>query len=172
VPSSSGPLPARVYVVGAGGSGKSTLARQLSGVMHTTPIELDLAPTTDRFALAGREEWVVEGIFLYGIEPLLDRADLIVWLDLPARTAQRRIVARHLYLSCRRQNRHRGLRRLSAFVSGMRGYYDKPAREPLSATDWDALTRALTERRLEPHLAKVAHLRHPRDVRRFRREFT
>ena len=172
MPSSSGSRPARVYIVGAGGSGKTTLARQLSGVMHTTPIELDLDPTTDRDALASREKWVVEGIFLYGIEPLLERADLIVWLDLPARTAQRRIVVRHFYLSCRRQNRHRGLRLLATFVTGMRGYYDKPAREPTSATDWDALGRALTQRRLEPYLAKVAHLRHPRDVRRFRREFT
>lgn len=163
---------ARVYIVGAGGSGKSTLARQLSGVMHTTPIELDLDPTTARHALAGTEEWIVEGIFLYGIDPLLERADLIVWLDLPARVAQRRIVVRHFYLSCRRQNRHRGLRRLVAFVRGMRRYYDRPARELTSATDWDALTRALTKRRLEPHMAKVAHLRHPRDVRSFRREFT
>ena len=99
-------------------------------------------------------------------------ADLIMWLDLPARIAQRRIVIRHFYLSCRRQNRHRGLRRLAAFVSGMRGCYDKPARETTSATDWHALTRALTERRLEPHLAKVAHLRQPRDVRWFCRKFT
>ena len=96
-------------------------------------------PTTDRDALASREKWVVEGIFLYGIEPLLERADLIVWLDLPARTAQRRIVVRHFYLSCRRRNRRRGLRLLATFVTGMRGYYDKPALKPTSATDWDAL---------------------------------
>ena len=140
--------------------------------MYTTPIELDLDPAGDRDALAGREEWIVEGIFLYGIDPLLKSADVIVWLDLPARIAQRRIVVRHFYLSCRRQNRHRGLRRLLTFVRSMRGYYGGLAREPTSATDWGALTRALTERRLEPHAAKVAHLRHPRDVRRFRREFT
>jgi MoxR-like ATPase len=163
--------PKRVYIVGAGGSGKTTLARQLSGVMHSNPTELDLDPNSDRDALAGREEWTVEGIFLYGIEPLLQRAELIVWLDLPARIAQRRIVVRHFYLSCRRQNRHRGIRRLVAFVRNMRSYYDRPAREPTSATDWEALTRALTERRLAPYMAKVAHLRHPRDVRRFRREF-
>jgi adenylate kinase family enzyme len=157
--------------MGAGGSGKSTLARHLAGVMHTTPTELDLDPTSDREALARREEWIVEGIFLYGIDPLLRRADLIVWLDLPARIAQRRIVVRHFYLSCRRRNPHRGLRRLVAFVRSMQGYYHRPAREPQSATDWEALTRALTKRRLEPYLAKVAHLRQPRDVRRFRREF-
>ena len=89
----------------------------------------------------------------------------------PARTAQRRIVVRHFYLSCR------GETAIVVFVllpprPGMRGYYNKPALEPTSATDWDALSRALTQRRLEPYLGKVAHLRHPRDVRRFRREFT
>ena len=97
---------------------------------------------------------------------------MVVWLDLPARIAQQRIVVRHFCLSCRRRNRHRGLRLLGTFVSGMCGYYDKPAREPTSATYSDDLSRALTERRLEPNLAKVAHLRRPRDVRRFRRQFT
>ena len=43
----------------------------------------------------------------------------------------------------------------------MCGYYDKPAREPTSATYSDDLSRALTERRLEPNLAKVAHVAVP-----------
>ena len=161
----------RIYIVGAGGSGKTTLARFLARVLDVEPVELDLNPFADRAALAAGDVWVVEGIFLYDIEQLLERACMIVWLDLPRRVAQRRIVSRHVKLSVQRRNRYKGTRRLVRFVRSMRRYYVKPAREPLAADDWDALSRALTIERLEAHAAKVVRLRTPRDVRRFRRQF-
>ena len=159
----------RVFIIGAGGSGKTTLAVSVARAVGVDPVELDLNPFIDRESIAARERWVVEGIFLFDIEPLLQRADVIVWLDLPRRIAQRRIVVRHFWLSARRRNRYRGLRTLIAFVRSMETYYEKPAREPAAADDWDALSRALTEQRLAPHEHKVRHLSTPRDVRRFRR---
>lgn len=157
----------RVYVIGAGGSGKTTLARRVADGLAVEPIELDLNPFADRVALAAPDSWVVEGIFLYDIEPLLERADLIVWLDLPRSVAQRRIVTRHFKLSLRGRNRYKGLRRLVSFVRAMRGYYVASAREPLAADDWGALSRALTLDRLTPHTAKVIHVRTPREARLF-----
>lgn len=53
----------------------------------------------------------------------------------------------------------------------MGDYYVKPAREPVAADDWDALSRALTQERLAPHAHKVLHLRRPREAREFLREF-
>jgi len=160
----------RVHIVGAAGSGKTTLARTLARLLEVEPVELDLNPYADRAALAEADAWVVEGIFLYGIEPLLSRADTIVWLDLPRHVAQRRIVTRHLRLSIQGRNRHKGLRRLTGFVRSMRHYYVKEAREPLAADDWDALSRALTAERLAPYTGKVAQLRTPREVRTFLRQ--
>lgn len=161
--------PQRVYIVGAGGSGKTTLARSLGDGLNVEPVELDLNPHADRAALAEADAWVVEGIFLYEIEPLLKRADTILWLDLPRRVGQRRIVTRHLRLSFLRRNRYKGLRMLFRFVRSMRHYYVKPAREPLAADDWDALSRALTVERLAPYSGKVVQLRSPREVRTFLR---
>jgi adenylate kinase family enzyme len=162
----------RVYIVGAGGSGKTRLARTLANALTIEPVELDLNPFADRTALAEcADSWIVEGIFLYDIEPLLQRATTIVWLDLPRRVAQRRIVIRHAKMSALRRNRYKGLRLLVRFVRSMRHYYDKSAREPRSADDWDALSRALTVERLAPHAAKVVQLRTPREVRTFVRQF-
>jgi uridine kinase len=161
----------RVYIVGAGGSGKTTLARALAHVLDVEPVELDRNPYADRAALAEGDAWVVEGIFLFDIERLLQRACTIVWLDPPRRVAQRRIVTRHMKLSVQGRNRYKGIRRLVRFVRSMRHYYVKPAREPLAADDWDALSRALTDARLAPHAGKVVHLRTPREVRTFRRQF-
>lgn len=161
----------RIYIIGAGGSGKTTLARTLARSVGVKPIELDLDPFADRAELAARDSWVVEGIFLYDIAPLLERADLVVWLDLPARVAQRRIVTRHFKLSLLGRNRYPGLRRMARFVRSMSSYYVKPAVEPVAADDWGALSRALTAERLAPHGHKVARLRKPADVRSFVRGF-
>ncbi|MEY2427035.1 MAG: hypothetical protein QOI61_2607 [Actinomycetota bacterium] len=162
---------ARVYILGAGGSGKTTLAAAICRALSIEPIELDVNPYADRASLALPEMWVVEGVFLYDIEPLLQRATTIVWLDLPQRVAQRRIVTRHVKLSLLRRNRYKGIRLLLQFVRSMADYYVKPAREPVAADDWAALSRALTSDRLRPHAHKVVQLRRPREARAFLREF-
>lgn len=130
--------------------------------------DFDTDVRADRQELAARDRWIIEGIFLFGIAPLLDRAELIVWLDLPLRIARRRITIRHFWLSLLRSNRHRGLRLLYRFVRGLPGYYTEAAREPEAVDDWNGITRALTVERLAPHMDKVIHLSTPASVRRFR----
>ena len=155
----------RVHIIGGGGSGKTTLARRLGAATGLPVVELDVG--ADLRALASSPEWISDGIYLYDIEPVLARADVIVWMDLPPRVAIRRIVTRHARLSLLRKNRHPGFRRMLAFAWGQREYYAAPARKPLGPTDWDALTRAATQELLEPWQSKVVHLRSPRDVRRW-----
>lgn len=161
----------RVYIVGGSGSGKSTLARQIARVLDVEAFDFDKDLRADRHALAGADRWVVEGIFLYEIEPLLGRCDVVVWLDLPLRIARRRILIRHFWLSLLGSNRHRGLRLLYRFVRDLPGYYTQPAREPTAVDDFDALSRALTASLLEPYADKVVRLSTPAEVRRFRAGF-
>jgi hypothetical protein len=163
---SPGP-PARIHVIGGGGSGKTTLARRVADVLGAPHVELDLGADIDE--VAGRPAWVTEGIFVFGVEPLLAAADVIVWLDLRWRTARNRIVRRHARLSLTGRNRHRGLRLLRTFLAGQRRYYTAPAREPRGPTDFDAITRAATERLLAPHASKLVHLTRPAQVREWAR---
>lgn len=97
----------RVHVIGGPGTGKTTLGRSIAAELEVSLVELDRAiayrpPRTggalpfasweragwdDRLlaasALADEPAWVSEGIYAGWTEPLVARADLVVWLDLP-----------------------------------------------------------------------------------------
>jgi adenylate kinase family enzyme len=157
----------RIHVIGGGGSGKTTLARKLAAARGLPLWELDRQGQLEE--IAKQPKWVMEGIFLYHVELAFERATAIIWLDLPQAIATRRIVTRHIGLSLRRRNRYPGLRALIQFVADQRAYYTRGARVPESATDWTALSRAATERALEPFRDKVVRLATPSEVRRFSR---
>ena len=162
--------PQRIYIIGGGGSGKTTLGRQVARALGLDLTELDGSSGAGERARGSH--WVIEGIFVWGTAVWLERADLIVWLDLPWRVARRRILTRHLRLTAAGTNPHRGWRLLWQFLRSQRRYYTAPAREPAGPADWDTITRAATARLLRGHEAKVVVLRSPRAVRRWRRAFT
>jgi hypothetical protein len=162
--------PQRVYIIGGGGSGKTTLGRQVARALGLDLTELDGSSGVGERAHGSR--WVIEGIFVWGTAVWLERADLVVWLDLPWRVARRRILTRHLRLTAAGANPHRGWQLLWQFLRSQRRYYTGPAREPAGPADWDAITRAATARLVRGHEAKVVVLRSPREVRRWRRAFT
>jgi len=162
--------PQRIYIIGGGGSGKTTLGRQVARALELDLTELDGSSGAGERARGSR--WVIEGIFVWGTAVWLERADLVVWLDLPWRVARRRILTRHLRLTAAGANPHRGWRLLWQFLRSQRRYYTGPAREPAGPADWDAITRAATARLVRGHEAKVVVLRSPREVRRWRRAFT
>jgi hypothetical protein len=107
---------------------------------------------------------LVEGAQLWDVERFLDVADLIVWLDLSPMVTIPRIVTRHVKLSLRGRNRHRGLRLLARFVRAQPSYYRGPARQPTGPLDFSQ-TRAGTDATLRPHRDRVVQLRTPRAVR-------
>jgi hypothetical protein len=152
---------ARVFVTGAAGSGKTTLAPRFGPPVY----EMDRGEAPDD--LDG--EWVVEGVYTWDIEKYLTRADVIVWLDLPMRTTIPRILRRHVTLSARGRNPHKGLRLLWHFLRAHPDYYRGPLKIAEHAEDWDSVRRAATEHALAPHMDRVVHLATTREVRWFSR---
>ena len=155
---------ARIHVIGAGGSGKTTLARRLGALLGLPVYELDRGGRGPE-DVARDAAWVTEGIFLFGMGPLFEAAEEIIWLDLPFRVCARRILFRHLRLSLARRNPHKGLRRLVRFLRGMRRYHSTTAaRVPARPDDWDALSRAATAEALRPFASKTVVLSSARAV--------
>ncbi|SHJ01459.1 hypothetical protein [Wenxinia saemankumensis] len=86
----------RVMIIGAPGSGKSTLARTLGGLTGLPVFHMDhihhlpgwqQRPRAERLEMAGEiersERWIFEGGLSETYHRRAERADVIVWLDLP-----------------------------------------------------------------------------------------
>jgi adenylate kinase family enzyme len=101
----------RVSVVGNAGSGKSRLAERIARIIRAPYVELDAihhlagweAIDPDEFlarvtALSATDAWVIDGNYRTVVVdgPVWQRADTIVWLDLPRRTVMRQVTARSL----------------------------------------------------------------------------
>lgn len=105
--------PQRVVVAGISGAGKTTTASVISARLQLPHLEIDALfhgpDWTEREAflddvrrfVAG-PRWVTEWQYPVARALLLDRAELMVWLDLPTRTAMRRVVSRTVRRRIRR----------------------------------------------------------------------
>jgi adenylate kinase family enzyme len=100
----------RVSVVGCSGSGKSTVGRRLARDLDVPYIELDSIYHQPGWVPLPRDEfrrrvaemtaasgWVIDGNYGSSVQPLVwDRADTVVWLDLPRPTVMRQVIWRTL----------------------------------------------------------------------------
>lgn len=101
-------MASRIVVKGASGSGKTTLAAALADALRAPHVELDALhhgpdwsePPLEVFrrrvteATSG-ERWIVDGNYDRKLaDLLLERADLVVWLDPPLRTILARLTRR------------------------------------------------------------------------------
>ncbi len=177
----------RIHLIGGSGTGKSTLALRLGERLGIPVHHLDdvarVGGGTGPFrtprervgrvaAILETEAWISEGIQVGWTEPIMQAADVIVWLDhLPA-TAIRRIVARFIRDALAEARRHRGRARFLR----MRDYL-RNARELLGSIgkvddyrrdqaleDPAAESRAATVAALAPHRPKVIHCRRQAEV--------
>jgi adenylate kinase family enzyme len=113
----------RVSVVGNSGSGKSTLSKsvaealgcpwlELDSVFHQrdwTPLDRDQFTARVCAAAAG-DSWVIDGNYSVIQSLVWDRADTVVFLDLPRRIVMRRVIWRTLRRVARRQELWNGNR--------------------------------------------------------------
>lgn len=106
----------RVVILGPAGAGKTELANSLARrtglpVVHLDPFfwgpEWTRAPRAEaETALAeavARDEWILDGNFLAAVPERFQRADTVIFLDLPRRTCLRRVLWR--LVRARRQER-------------------------------------------------------------------
>jgi adenylate kinase family enzyme len=99
----------RISVAGDSGSGKTTLSRAIAARLDLPHVELDdlfhgpnwSTPPKDEFrrrvaeTLDALDGWVADGNYSGSLGSLvLERAELLVWLDLPLRVCLRRIWSR------------------------------------------------------------------------------
>jgi len=99
----------RISVVGTSGSGKSTLAKDLAAILDCPWLELDSVYHQENWtpleeaefrrrvaAVTAEDRWVIDGGYSSVRPAIWQRADSVVWLDLPKRVVMRRIVWRTL----------------------------------------------------------------------------
>jgi adenylate kinase family enzyme len=99
----------RISVAGASGSGKTTVSRAIADRLGLQHVELDAlyhgpnwsTPPKEEFRrrvtemLDGVDGWVADGNYTGALGAVvLERAELLVWLDLPLRVCLRRIWSR------------------------------------------------------------------------------
>ncbi|PFG34779.1 adenylate kinase family enzyme [Sanguibacter antarcticus] len=106
--------PSRITVAGTSGSGKTTLARRISAVLGAPFTEMDGlyhgpgwvprdAFVADVTALVAQDAWVTEWGYQAARPLVLERAEVLVWLDLPVWTVMRQVVTRTVRRSVRRE---------------------------------------------------------------------
>jgi adenylate kinase family enzyme len=113
----------RVSIVGVPGAGKTTIGRRLAASLDVPFLELDAIfhqpgwtdlPRDDfrmqiREAL-GTDGWVVDGNYSAVQDLVWERADTVVWLDLPRRVVMQRVVLRTLRRAITRERLWNGNR--------------------------------------------------------------
>jgi len=149
----------KIHIIGGPGSGKTTLAAALSSRFQISHYDLDLigrkngmddeAYVEDALAIAGQPGWVTENIGLVWIDPLLQRADYIVLLEVSWPVAAYRIIRRHVTKSLQGTNLYPGIKSLFLFLQGTREYY---------LNTCSASTAELMSRYLEEHEERVEPL--------------
>ncbi len=187
----------RVHLIGGPGSGKSTLARELGSHLKVPVFELDEIafegldfeerPLQVRrqaiHQIAMQPGWITEGIFVDWIDELLERADVILWLDnLSWYLAVRRIVTRFARLGWEEMRRQKGTAKFARFrdyrrhlgqlfqaMGTSRSYYFN-VEQPLG--DARHVTRAQTRVQLSKYQTKVVHCTGADAVVRFYAQFT
>lgn len=164
----------RIAVTGPSGSGKTWLSERLAQALDVRHVELDALHHGPNWTSSGPEVlrervleategdgWVADGTYQAMLGDLvLERAEILAWLDLPVRLIMWRLLSRTRA-------------RIGQRVELWNGNREESWREALGYLIWPAFKAALSNRRTvperiarNPHL-RVHRLRSDRDVRVF-----
>jgi hypothetical protein len=197
----AGTLHRKIHIVGGPGSGKTSLATQLTRrtglpVHHLDnvarigggdgPLRSEAERTRLVEAILSEEGWITEGVHLLWTEPLLEQAEVIVWLDYVTWSkATSRIVKRFFTGAFREMRKQHGLRRFVRFrdyghqlrtlgnaIVEARHYYGAPHKPAEAHTNQGAEDSTLgswsaTAAQLAPYEAKLVHCRSAAEVAAF-----
>ena len=122
----------KVHIIGLPGSGKTTLSEWIGRNFAVPVVDLDWV-VYERLTLvenepseiecrmaeiAKSEAWTTEGAYHKDwLKPLLDVADVIMWLDFSLLVCTIRMLRRHAIAELRHNNQHPGWWRLARFIS-------------------------------------------------------
>lgn len=176
----NGSTPKRVHIMGMGGAGKTTLAERVGARLGIEHIDLDSLPLpflngdpqvaaawrAEAARIAAEPAWVTASALCGWTDPLLEAADLIVWLDTPPPIAVWRILRRHAVRSMHGTNPHKGLRLLARFLRDVMRYPGGPIATDEQLDTGRGNSDATTRDRLGPYLDKVVRCRNNRDLDR------
>lgn len=177
--------PHKIHIIGGPGSGKTTLARQISRRLNIRCYDLDEIAyeggsgpqrsletrLADISRIAAQESWITEGVFLGWTRELFEKAEVIVWLNLPWRVARWRIFSRHLKAELRRNNRHPGWRNLYNFTKWCASYYSDTAPLNKIIVNDGEENQVTTAYFLRGYWNKVIPCKHPSQVNDFLNSF-
>lgn len=171
--------PERILIIGGPGSGKSTLGRALAARLDLPVHELDLiaragggraAMTSDEerradvAAILASPRWVAEGVHLGWTQPLIEAAQLVVWLDhVTARQSSQRIVRRFIHQAITEARRRRGRERFAR----LRDYASRLRELAVSVPETRTYPRTELEAALRGSSATVVRCRSEADVDAF-----
>ena len=168
----------RVLVSGISGSGKSTLAKRVAAALDLPDTDLDALHhgpgwvkrpefEADVAALAASDRWITEDQYHSFIgDALWQRADTVLWLDLPRRVVMWRVVTRTFA---------RLLLRRRIFNGNRERWRDLPTKEHPIRWAWSqhAARRARIEAMADAHpKVRIVRLRTTRDVRKWAEALT
>ena len=124
----------KIFIIGISGSGKSYLANRLSEKLKIKHFDLDDLYWETKYSkkrdkqerakilnsiLENENDWVFEGIYNIWTENIRDKADLIIWLDLPKNLMTWRILKR--WLKRRKESREK-LKEVLSLIKFQRSY--------------------------------------------------
>ena len=168
----------RIHITGGPGSGKTTIARKLGAALGLPVYEVDAMwldlqaehqPNPDipacrlliasrMRAMADQEAWIADGASVADAGPLLERAQIIIYMQAPWRVAGYRIVSRHVKAELRRKNRWPGWWKLAKFWNWSRRWYAGRNEPGLNDYGTPRTLQTLIEH-LAPYEAKVVGCR-------------